>query len=65
MAAASLLETNGDRRVSDRRGPDQTRHIQLIYSFGCMRLLPVHDFLLTDSIGVRVPDPPASTPKLA
>jgi len=27
MAAASLLETDGDSRVSDRREPDQTWHI--------------------------------------
>jgi len=36
------------RRVSDRRGPDQTWHMQLFYCFGCMRLLPVHDFPLID-----------------
>src|SRR5262245_21204999 len=46
--AASPLETNWDRRVSDRRGPDQTWHMQLFYCFGCMRLLPVHDFPLID-----------------
>jgi len=48
MAAASLLETDGYRRVSDRRGPDQTWHIQLFYCFGCMKLLLVHDFPLID-----------------
>jgi len=51
MVAAPLLETDGDRRVSDRRGssgPDQSWHIQIFSYFGCTRLLPVHDFLLTD-----------------
>jgi hypothetical protein len=57
MAAASLLEVDGDRRVSDRRGLDQTWHIQPFYCFGCMRLLPVHDFPLIDKWRNHGPTP--------
>jgi hypothetical protein len=51
MAAAFLLETDGDRRISDRRGRPargQIWHIQVFSCFGCTRLLLVHDFLLID-----------------
>jgi hypothetical protein len=57
MAAASPLETDEDRRASDRRGRDQTWHIQLFYCCGCMRLLPVHDFPLIDRSRHHGPTP--------
>jgi hypothetical protein len=57
MAAESLLETDGKRRVSDRRGPDQTWQIQPFYCFGCMRLLPVHDFPFIDRWRTHGPTP--------
>jgi hypothetical protein len=57
MAAASLLETKGDRRVSDRRAAGRTWHIQPFYCFGCMRLLPAHDFPLIDGWRYHGPTP--------
>jgi hypothetical protein len=51
MAAASLLETDGNHRVLDRRGrpvPYQSWHIEVLSCFGCPMLSPVHDFLLID-----------------
>jgi hypothetical protein len=51
MAAASLLETDGDHRVLDRRGrpvPYQSWHIEVLRSFGGTMLSPVHDSLLID-----------------
>jgi hypothetical protein len=51
MAAASLLETDGNHRVLDRRGrpvPYQSWHIEVLRSFGGTMLSPVHDSLLID-----------------
>jgi hypothetical protein len=51
MAAASLLETDGNHRVLGRRGrpvPYQSWHIEVLSRFGCTMLSLVHDSLLID-----------------
>jgi hypothetical protein len=51
MAAASLLETDGNHRVLDRRGrpvPYQSWHIEVLSRFGCTMLSLVHDSVLID-----------------
>jgi hypothetical protein len=51
MAAATLLEADGNRRVLDRRGRPVTYHfwhIQVLGCFGCTMLLAVHNSLLID-----------------
>jgi hypothetical protein len=51
MAAASLLKTDGNHRVLDRRGcpvPYQSWHIEELSRFGCTMLSLVHDSLLID-----------------